>query len=151
MEPCQYITWIGPMLDGELDAQRRAALEAHLPGCPACQDELETLQQLGAMLRTELKRPSINAAALQHLHAQVDDSGDRSLRHLAEALSGLAAAILIGCSLWLVRTPSVQASDQLPPWVSLASLRPQPAQVPQSMQTAEWIFSELSADQQPHD
>jgi anti-sigma factor RsiW len=139
------------MLDGELDAQRGSALEAHLPACPACQAELEALQQLGTMLRTELKPPPIDAAALQHLHAQVDDFGDRSLRHMAEALSGLAAAILIACSLWLVRAPSVQASDQIPPWVSLASLRPQPAQVPQSMQTAEWIFSELSADQQAHD
>jgi anti-sigma factor RsiW len=151
MEQCQYITWIGAMLDGELDEQRRLELEAHLKTCANCQSELESLRLLSQTVRGGIVPPAISSDAMKHLHARVDDFGDRSLRHLAEALSGVAAAILIGCSFWLFKAPTVQASEQLPPWYSLTSIRPQQAQVPQSMQTAEWIFSELSTDAQKHD
>jgi anti-sigma factor RsiW len=150
MTPCEYNLWISALVDGELDAQRRATLEAHLPGCPQCQAELESLQQLAQSLR-QLAPPPISPEALRRLHAAADELGDRSLRHLAEALSGVAAVILIGCSFWLFRAPSVQASDQLPPWYSISTIRPQQNAVPQSMQTAEWIFSELSSDQPGHD
>jgi anti-sigma factor RsiW len=146
MEQCQYITWIGAMLDGELDAARRRELEGHLPTCANCQAELASLTQLSQVVRNDLVAPPISTAAMKRLHAQADDLADRSLRHLAEALSGVAAVILIGCSLWLLRTPTVQASDQMPPWYSLTTLRPQPSQMPQSIQTAEWIFTEVSAN-----
>jgi len=42
---------LGAYLDGELDPRSQAAVQAHLAACPACQAELDELQDLSLMLR----------------------------------------------------------------------------------------------------
>ena len=46
-------------LDGELDLARTIEMEAHLKGCPACAQELESLKAL----RAGLQRNSLAYAA----------------------------------------------------------------------------------------
>ena len=43
--------WIGPLLDGELDARNTSDVQAHLVGCPACQRTYEVQQTLSANIR----------------------------------------------------------------------------------------------------
>jgi anti-sigma factor RsiW len=43
--------WTGAYLDGELGADRRAQVEAHLAACPACRQELEGIRQLSTWLQ----------------------------------------------------------------------------------------------------
>ncbi len=40
------LEWLEPYHDGELDAERRALVDAHLPECATCQQELAELQHL---------------------------------------------------------------------------------------------------------
>lgn len=43
--------WIGPLLDGELDARNSAEVQAHIAACPACQRRYETQAALSSSLR----------------------------------------------------------------------------------------------------
>jgi predicted anti-sigma-YlaC factor YlaD len=43
--------WLSAYLDGELYGSRLQYVEAHLPGCEACQAELESLESLSGLLR----------------------------------------------------------------------------------------------------
>ena len=45
--------WLSAYYDGELDAARRAQVEAHLPGCADCQRELAELKALNEALATD--------------------------------------------------------------------------------------------------
>ncbi len=44
--------WLGAYLDGELASGLREQIETHLGACPACQAELESLDQLSTLLQT---------------------------------------------------------------------------------------------------
>lgn len=49
---CQELgRWIGPLLDGELDARNTAEVQAHLAGCPACQRQYEAQRALSSNIR----------------------------------------------------------------------------------------------------
>ena len=43
--------WIGPLLDGELDARNTAEVQSHLAACPACQRRYEAQAALSSSLR----------------------------------------------------------------------------------------------------
>ncbi len=43
-------SWLGELLDGELSAELRPAVEQHLDECPACRSEYESLQSMAAEL-----------------------------------------------------------------------------------------------------
>src|SRR5438067_12862261 len=53
--------WLSPYLDGELGARRRAALEAHLAGCPRCSAELATLRRAVQVLAAPKSHPQPEA------------------------------------------------------------------------------------------
>lgn len=50
--------WLGAYLDGELSAERRAWVEAHLQTCAACQADLEALASLSSLLHAEPLPPA---------------------------------------------------------------------------------------------
>jgi anti-sigma factor RsiW len=43
--------WIGPLLDGELDARNTAEVQSHLASCPACQRRYEVNKALSSNIR----------------------------------------------------------------------------------------------------
>lgn len=50
-EACSAVEeWLSAYLDGELDARRRAEVQAHLDSCPACRRELDTLRSSARLL-----------------------------------------------------------------------------------------------------
>ncbi|MGH7294579.1 MAG: anti-sigma factor family protein, partial [Polyangiaceae bacterium] len=53
--------WLMPFHDGELDAPRRTALEAHLARCPACRDEVAALRATDARVRAACRPSSVGA------------------------------------------------------------------------------------------
>jgi hypothetical protein len=54
--------WLGAYLDGELSAGQRAQVDAHLPGCAACQAELHALAALSSLLRADPLPPAALSA-----------------------------------------------------------------------------------------
>lgn len=49
---CEELSrWVGPLLDGELDARNTAEVQAHLAACPGCQRRYEAQQSLSSNLR----------------------------------------------------------------------------------------------------
>jgi mycothiol system anti-sigma-R factor len=44
--------WIGPLLDGELDARNTTDVQAHLAGCPVCQRSYEAQQAVSTNIRS---------------------------------------------------------------------------------------------------
>ena len=49
---CEELSrWIGPLLDGELDARNTAEVQAHLAACPGCERRYEAQQALSSNLR----------------------------------------------------------------------------------------------------
>lgn len=72
--------WIGPLLDGELDARNTAEVQAHLAGCPACQRRYEVNRALSSNIR----RLDVAFAAPASLRLRINEalqadgaSGDR--------------------------------------------------------------------------
>lgn len=53
--------WLGAYLDGELNQERRAWVEAHLAGCAACRQELAELRALASLLR-DAPEPDLGSA-----------------------------------------------------------------------------------------
>lgn len=119
MDACTYINDLSPYLDGELEARRRTALEAHLSGCAACRAELGQLRALSGLLvdLVDAPQPSLPAQAMGRLHgsvnhwlqeaAQVEREAERAERRIlriSRILTGIAACVLLAGSLWLVRS-----------------------------------------------
>lgn len=97
---------IAAYIDGELEADRRAALEEHLKQCPSCASELQTQRlfmcELDSALATrfELAVPP-NFAQVVAVHAESDMRGVRNVAEHKRALRfciilGLAAFALLG-------------------------------------------------------
>jgi len=59
--------WLGPLLDGELDARNTSDLQAHLATCPDCQRHYEGQQ----MLSSNLRNPELRYAAPESLRRRI--------------------------------------------------------------------------------
>jgi len=100
MPACEDRTLLlGALVDGELDAANVALTEAHLAQCDGCREEVERLQAIRNLLRTEgVRRDAPDAlreriAALPELAAH--RTGARSIpRWLGPAFGGALAASL---------------------------------------------------------
>lgn len=83
-------------LDGELSANERAALDAHLPGCFECQRELAALSQMRALLHA-LPTPTLpRSFTLPTAPAMPPRRAYPRWTRAAQALGGIAAMIGMG-------------------------------------------------------
>lgn len=84
-------------LDGEVSADDRTALEAHLPGCAQCQHELAALRQTRALLAT-LPAPSLPRSFMLPAEPARIAGGSRepAWSRPAQALGSIAAMVGLG-------------------------------------------------------
>jgi hypothetical protein len=84
-------------LDGELDVQERARVEAHLKTCPACQQELEALKKVDVQIRNRVHEEpttefssTLNRTVMERIRTR-----RRSVFKLTPVFAPVAAALLI--------------------------------------------------------
>ncbi len=113
MNECQQSEKVSAYHDGEMPADSRREMERHLDECPRCRAELERLRELSSSLGA-LPAPQASPAMLARLHRQVDQLAARSIYRLMEAGAAVAAAVLIVCTVGLLRqTPPPVAAPAL--------------------------------------
>jgi anti-sigma factor RsiW len=93
---CAEISNLTPLyLSGELDAQRRAALEAHLRTCRACSQEFAEQVSVDSLVREFATNERFDVSAIeQHVRAGMQtSSGGRQLAWLAAAAALVVALV----------------------------------------------------------
>src|SRR5579864_285137 len=91
---------IGALADGELDAVNTALIEAHVARCDGCREELERLQAVRSLLRTDGVRHSSPAQledrilSLPELSKRPSSQANRLSGWLAPGVAGALAATL---------------------------------------------------------
>ena len=151
MNRCEFNEQIGPYLDGELDAPRRAALEAHLPACAPCAQDLADLQGLKQLFHTAASGEGTFAfpdAVRLRLHDHVDSLGDLGLLRIGRALGGIAACVLVAGSLWLTSGSRRPVERPMAAWEASALLIPVaagPASA-EDLESPEWVIRDLSGE-----
>ena len=152
MNRCEFGEQLGPYLDGELDAARRAALEQHLPGCAPCADDLAELQGLKQLFGAAASGAGAFAfpdAVRRRLHEHVDSLTDLGLLRIGRALSGVAACVLVAGSLWLTSASRRPVERPMAAWEASALLMPVAAgpSSAEDLASPEWILRDLSGEQ----
>jgi anti-sigma factor RsiW len=139
---------LSALLDGELPAERVAALRAHSAACPRCAAELEALGRANERLRSALRAPvpeedariaRVEAQLRARLAQEAPVGGRpipqraaraprrRSTRWIVSVGLGLAAAAALGIGLlFQARTPVKPAPATLPPVAELPAPPPPP-------------------------
>jgi hypothetical protein len=85
-------------LDGELDEQQKAQVEAHLKTCPACQEELDSLRRIDERVRGRVfEEPSreFMFTLNRRIMDKIRVAPRRSLLRLTPVFAPAAAALLI--------------------------------------------------------
>jgi hypothetical protein len=111
MIECQYASRLGAYHDGELDSPAAAEMERHVGGCASCQAELSRLRGLSRLMGG-WQPPQPSPCAMRRFHATAALAGSGAIRHWAEALTAVAAAILITFTFWLWRMPPVGSAAE---------------------------------------
>jgi anti-sigma factor RsiW len=150
MANCEFDEKIAAYHDGELDAQERAAVEAHLAQCAGCRQSLDQLRAMSGLL-VSVEQPRLSQIARYRLHQKVGAAMERGLLRLAWTMSGIAASVLLLASVWLMRVNAnaiTQAPAEAPPWVSvaLASSR-DPVVRDAASPAAQWYLADASGNE----
>jgi hypothetical protein len=121
-------------------------MEAHLPGCALCQRELRDYRRLSLMVG-QADIPELAASTLTRMKRQIHREGNLLILRMARRMTGVAAAVLVAGSIWLM---SVNSSDTTPTQVhdwEAAAVSPSVDSSQQNtgdVQLAEWIETDLS-------
>lgn len=146
MANCNFNDKLQALYDGELSAADAAAFQNHLDTCPPCAAQLAGLQSL-SQLFSAVAIPPLSQIGLHRLHQRVNQEMDRGLIKMGWALSGIAAAIMLLASMWLLRVQSAEAASpqSAPPWVGVsASLETASLAQDAGTPTAEWYLADAS-------
>lgn len=77
MSSCRnYVLRLNALLDGELDAAERTAVETHLSACRCCRDELKRLQEVRMMLGASELRYATPARLIEAVRDNVGSLAD---------------------------------------------------------------------------
>jgi anti-sigma factor RsiW len=144
---CHRISQIHAYHDGELDATRRAVVEAHLERCAECRRLLDELHELAGLIGdAEVGEASVEAMA-RFEGAWEEVRGDRGVMRIGAWLSGVAAALLVGALLTVPRGAGVtRVKPEL--WEAMAVTPPAESQAEGNsdlVQVAQWMADDLSA------
>lgn len=111
---------LGALALGQLTDEERTALEAHLEGCPACRDELDSLQGVARLMPlADPQRfdgaPAPPAALGERVMAAVGAERRASRRRqwrLGLALSGATAAVAAALAIFVLPNGGESTPDQ---------------------------------------
>ena len=141
MVHCQYCEQVDAYHDGQLDAVAAAKMRVHLAGCPDCAAALSDVENVSRVF-AESTAPRLSQIGLRRLHAQVELLFDRGLVQLARVMTGLAAAVVVAGSVWLMHssTPAPVAASVTQ---MALQIEEQPPTAPEPG-PSDWIVAELS-------
>jgi anti-sigma factor RsiW len=122
MNECEQAYRLGAYHDGALSPADRAAVERHLKDCPACTAEWARMQRLSGLAR-DLATPAMPPGAIARLHERANSLYSRPIIRLAEAMSAVAAAILIACVVGLFMQRDLPAASS-PTWDETQAITP---------------------------
>ncbi len=122
MAPCESNRQISAYHDGELPAGVAGELAEHIRQCPSCRRELERLRSLSQWLAAA-PVPEAPEALLERLRRSVQPRRDRIALRMAEALTAVAAVVLVACSamLWQRSRPQPLPVQPVAQWERLAA------------------------------
>ena len=101
MSECTFSQQLGAYYDGELDPVRRGEVERHLAQCADCAGG-NAANAVDVALAGRCAAPRLSQISLRRVHRRVESVMDEGLLWTARVLSGIAAAVLIVGSIWLV-------------------------------------------------
>jgi len=145
MNECDHASLVGAYHDGELPPASAVELEAHIQRCPECAAELVRLCSLSRVLGSA-SWPQMPPEALGRLHRKVDLVARDGIRKLAEALAGVAASIVVACSVALAVLPGTAGPAQASArWetVAVSQQQAEASAASTEEQIALWIVQEL--------
>jgi len=143
MTDCGQADRLSAYYDGEIPEPERAALEAHIRGCPLCAGEMARLQRLSRLI-CSTGRMEMSSQALERLHQSLDLQPKIAILHMAEVFAAVAALILVASVIWLYTLSATrEASAQVPEWEAAALAVRNPSASGQE-QLAQWIVEDLS-------
>jgi len=147
MRKCEYENWLMLYHDGELDAERRRRLEAHLPACARCRAQLERLRGLSHLL-AQAEAPAMPDGMMGRLHEAVATCGERAIITLCRnALLATAALLALTGGLWLYgRTPAGPSSAPQAWEVAAVTLDTGTLETDDTEQITVWMVRELSRE-----
>jgi len=148
MDVCERANEINAYYDGELPADRRAAVEEHLAACPACQAQLQQCLRLSGLL-AQLPLPQAPSPELmQRLHQVANRQGTAGVMRLAEWLTGVAAAALVVFAVGLGYRSTQEQAVSLPLWETDAVVQSPSDSTSNSAeeQVAMWQVRDLSQE-----
>jgi anti-sigma factor RsiW len=112
MNNCEFESRLSAYYDGELSPAERLSVESHLNGCGDCREALASMRETSALFAAS-PPAGLSQIARHRLHQNIDRHLERGLVRLSWALSGVAASIVLGGSLWLNHASSTV--NYLPP------------------------------------
>ena len=150
MSDCQHADRLSAYHDNEMSPPAWAEMEDHLAQCPACAAELARLAKLSRAF-AELPATLVSRQTMQRLHRRLDVVPGQAIAHLAEALTAVAASILIACGVWLWSSSSPADAAGIPLWEATAIQKPAES-APQASEDrlAGWMVQDLSREG-PHE
>jgi len=145
MNSCPTEQKLGVWHDGQMSEAERAVVSAHLAECPACQLVAARLSAMSRLF-ADAPRQRLSQIARARMNRHMDAVMDRGMLRLAWTLSGLAASVLVVCSVWLMNLKPTAATAPPPPWVGVtfASDAGQAAREP-ATPAAEWYLADAGS------
>ena len=141
MSDCTYSQQIEAYHDGELPQAARAEVERHVEACASCAGMLARLEGI-SQLFNDAPPIRLSQMSLARLHGNLDLLTDRALLRLARVMTGVAAAIILCGSLWLVRSRPVVTV--VPSQISYVLQSEEAASSLDAVSSADLVMQELS-------
>ena len=148
MSDCQYADRLSAYHDEELAPAAAAEVERHLAQCPACAAELGRMEKLSQAF-AGLPAPLVSPQAMLRLHRRVDALPGLSIAHLAEALTAVAASIVIACGAWMWASSAPAEAATMPIWEAAVLQKPAESSAPQQAsedRLTVWMAQDLSRE-----
>lgn len=149
MPACERSRQLSAYHDGELAAEERVELEAHIGQCASCARELERLRRLSGFLATA-SIPEMRTGFMDRLHSGVRSARDVVVVQMAVRLMAVAAAVLVVCVLCLWQLNGApRANGGLNGGWEMVALTLQvaaPVETSAEEQLAQWIVDDLSRE-----
>ena len=153
MNDCEQTERVGAYHDGEMGPAERAAMERHVGACRACAAELARVRALSALLGQAAPggqgaEAEVSARGMRRFHAAAARAAGGPTWGLLRAMTGVAAAILLGCAAGLWAMSRAGGAGEAPAeWEISMMQRPGDAQAGgEDDQPAAWVAEELSRE-----